>query len=109
MQSACNLPASIQPVDIVNSSVSGYECGTPTCTINNLQSFCKSPNVYEDSYSNYCINTDAYGPGQTESYGTLGTQLFKAACPDALAIQKDDAPSTYACNTVTNYNFIWCP
>ena len=100
-QNAYNLPAAIQPIDIVNDSPNGHECGTPTCTINDLQSFCQSPNQYGGTF---CTNTD--GPGND---ATSGTEAFKSACPDAYSYSKDDATSTWGCNTGTNYNFIFCP
>ena len=101
MQNAYNLPAAIQPINIAHDSANGHECGTPTCTINNLESFCKSPNV---AGNGFCTNTA--GPGQAP---TAGTKAFKAACPDAYSYSTDDATSTYGCNTGTNYNFIFCP
>ena len=88
-------------MDIANDSPNGYECGSPTCTISDMQSFCQSPNVYG---GDYCTNTD--GPGNS---ATAGTEAFKNACPDAYSYSKDDATSTYACNTGTNYNFVFCP
>ena len=100
-QNAYNLPAAIQPIDIVNDSPNGHECGTPTCTISDLQSFCQSPNQYGGTF---CTNTD--GPGND---ATSGTEAFKSACPDAYSYSKDDATSTWGCNTGTNYKFIFCP
>ncbi|KAK9844740.1 hypothetical protein WJX74_006206 [Apatococcus lobatus] len=65
---AYNLPAAIQPVDIVNDS-----------------------------------------PTAMSNVATSGTEAFKSACPDAYCYSKDDATSTWGCNTGTNYNFIFCP
>lgn len=96
VQNAYNLPAQIQPIDIV-----GGTCGAPTCNIGNLASFCQSPNV---NGGQFCTNTD--GPGKVS---TAGTQAFKSACPDAYSYSKDDGTSTYACKTGSNYNFVFCP
>ncbi|KAK9868443.1 hypothetical protein WJX84_001396 [Apatococcus fuscideae] len=98
---AYNLPASIQPFNIAVEAPDGKGCSTPTCTIHNLQTFCKSPNAY---HGDYCTNTA--GPGSSV---TASTKAFKSACPDAYSYSKDDASSTYSCKTGTDYNFIFCP
>ena len=76
-------------------------CKAPKCSISNLQSFCKSPNVYSNGY---CLNTA--GPGLVSTHST---QQFKAACPAAYSYSKDDATSTFACKTGTNYQVVFCP
>jgi len=96
VQNAYNLPAEIQPYAIV-----GGACGTPSCTIGDLASFCQSPNV---DGGDYCTNTD--GPGLV---ATSGTEAFKSACPDAYSYSKDDSTSTYTCDTGINYNFVYGP
>ena len=106
----------------LSCSVSTAECLQPTsadtalwhrwpscrwrmCSTNlhNQQSclFCQSPNVYGGKF---CTNTD--GPG---TVSTSGTQQFKSTCPAAYSYSKDDATSTNACTTGTNYNFKFCP
>ncbi len=97
LQNAYNLPAEIQPYAIVGDG----GCGAPICAISDLASFCQSPNV---NGGDYCTNTDGPGP-----VATAGTEVFKSACPDAYSYSADDATSTNACPTGTNYNFVYCP
>ena len=101
LQNAYNLPASIHPIDIDQATrAPGTRCGTPTCTIKNLQSFCQPPNKYSGGF---CINTDGL------KSPTSGTRAFKAACPDAYSYHSNDPSSTYTCSHGTNYDFIFCP
>eukprot|EP00198_Chlamydomonas_reinhardtii_P010459 XP_001699796.1 predicted protein [Chlamydomonas reinhardtii] len=92
---AYNTPARIRPLN--PPSVSGSWCGSPTCILPSLTTFCTSPN-YLAGADPACINKD--GPGLV---ATSGTKAFKAKCP------QDDATSMFACQWGTNYEVKFCP
>lgn len=103
MQNAYNEPAQINPTSLAGGDTrNGLECGTPTCTIPNLSTVCQDGNYYAGP-DNACINID--GTGSTE---TASVDLFKNACPEAFAWSTETGV-TYACNTGSNYDAIWCP
>jgi hypothetical protein len=100
---AYNEPAEINPTSLAGGDTrNGLECGTPSCTIPNLSTVCQDGNYYAGP-DNACINID--GTGTTE---TSSVDLFKNACPQAFAWSTETGV-TYACNTGSNYDAIWCP
>ncbi|KXZ51553.1 hypothetical protein GPECTOR_12g516 [Gonium pectorale] len=98
---AHNLNVRVRPIN--PPRVSGLWCGSPTCRISSLPSFCQSPN-YLLGTDPACIN--AHGPGQAV---TAGTQAFKNACPTAYSYSKDDRTSVFSCQWGTDYEVRFCP
>ncbi|CAM6095874.1 unnamed protein product [Calypogeia fissa] len=96
------------PVGTAHSAkVATTRCGTITCAIANIRSFCQGNNqlITEPSGALVCKNTDgsnALGP-------TAGTEIFKAACPDAYSYNYDDATSTFSCGNGSDYEVTFCP
>ncbi|KAG0586748.1 hypothetical protein KC19_2G114000 [Ceratodon purpureus] len=104
---AYNLPLMINPTNTNGDTISGSHCGTLSCTINNLNSFCQAPNRLTGTPGNGCYNVD--GPGNNP---TAGTQAFKNACPSSYAYSKDDTgnpPVVYACKAGSDYEVVFCP
>ncbi|KAG2436448.1 hypothetical protein HXX76_006751 [Chlamydomonas incerta] len=92
---AYNTPVRVRPLN--PPSVSGSWCGSPSCVIPSLATWCTGPN-YRAGPDPACINKD--GPGLV---ATPGTRAFKAKCP------QDDATSMFACKWGTNYEVKFCP
>ncbi|PNH03581.1 Pathogenesis-related protein, partial [Tetrabaena socialis] len=92
---AYNLPVSIKPIN-PPVTPNGNTCGSPSCNVGDIKTFCKSPN-YLTTADPSCKNTD--GPGL---FATAGTKAFKAKCPKVYTYSKDDL-ATYGCPTGTNY------
>ncbi|KAL2641643.1 hypothetical protein R1flu_009230 [Riccia fluitans] len=107
-QNAYSHPLAIRPVDIANGETpSGYRCGSPSCFISDISSFCQPNNVlYSFSTgASSCVNTDGtVGLGPTD-----GTKVFKGQCADSYSYNFDDATSTFTCGTGTNYEVVFCP
>jgi hypothetical protein len=101
---AYNLPLKIAPTSPVQSS--GTTCGSPSCTINNLNSFCQSPNTLTGGPGDGCYNVD--GPPTTAG-PTSGTTPFANACPEAISYSTDTGGKVYGCQTGTNYEVVFCP
>lgn len=105
---AYNLGLQINPTDIAGGGqVDGSHCGSPSCTIPNLDSFCQAPNKVSGPPGDGCINTD--GPGDV---ATDGTKAFKTACPNSYSYSKDDVnnpPVVFGCNKGSNYEVVFCP
>jgi hypothetical protein len=100
---AYNLPLKIAPTSQV--TVSGTTCGSPSCTINNLNSFCQPPNTLTPGPGDGCFNTDGPNTGTP----TSGTQQFDNACPEAISYTTDTTGKVYGCPTGTNYKVTFCP
>jgi len=83
---------------------SGTTCGSPSCTISNLNTVCQSPNTFTNAPGDGCYNTD--GPG---SVPTSGTEKFATACPEAFSYSNDYANHVYGCPTTSTYKVTWCP
>jgi hypothetical protein len=104
MQNAYNEPVMINPTTLANGDTrSDLECGTPQCTISDINSVCTMDNVFAGP-DNACINTD--GPGTVD---TPSIDLFRNACPEAYVQSNDNTNVVYACNTGSNYDAIFCP
>jgi len=106
---AYNLALQINPTDIAGGgTVDGSHCGSPSCTIPDLTSFCQPPNTLSGAPGEGCINTD--GPG---TVATDGTKAFKAVCPTSYSYSQDDQnpdpPVVYGCNLGSNYEVVFCP
>ncbi|KAH8963418.1 hypothetical protein BDL97_04G009400 [Sphagnum fallax] len=101
---AYNLPLEIAPTS-PGTPPSGTTCGSPSCTINNLNSFCQPPNTPTGPPGDGCYNTD--GPNATSP--TPGTTLFDNACPEAISYSTDTTGKVYGCPTGTNYEVVFCP
>lgn len=105
---AYNLPMAVGPTTIAGGgSPNGASCGTISCTINNLSSFCQAPNTLTGNPGDGCYNTD--GPGNVP---TPGTEAFKNACPNAYSYSKDDTnnpPVVYTCAIGSDYQVVFCP
>ncbi|KAH8958452.1 hypothetical protein BDL97_06G025100 [Sphagnum fallax] len=95
---AYNLPLQIAPS-------SGSTCGSLSCTINNLNSFCQSPNTLTPGPGDGCYNVD----GPNTSSPTPGTQQFDNACPEATSYSTDETGKVLSCQTGTNYEVVFCP
>jgi hypothetical protein len=109
VQEAYNLPLMINPTFIADGGVQdGLHCGTPSCTIPDLNSFCQAPNYLTGGPGNGCKNAD--GPGNT---ATDGTRAFKNACPSSYSFSQDDRNANpgvvYGCNLGSNYEVVFCP
>ncbi|KAG2454638.1 hypothetical protein HYH02_000478 [Chlamydomonas schloesseri] len=98
---AYNTPARIRPLN--PPSISGAWCGSPSCVISGLNSFCTTPNFLAGA-DPACINRD--GPGLL---ATSGTRAFKSKCPTAYTYSKDDTTSMFSCKWGTNYEVKFCP
>jgi hypothetical protein len=94
---AYNLPLKIAPT-------SGTTCASPSCTINNLNSFCVSPNTLTGGPGDGCYNVDGPNTGSP----TPGTTQFATACPGAMSYTSDNS-NVYACQAGTNYEVVFCP
>jgi hypothetical protein len=102
---AYNLGLLINPTTIAPpGNRSGLECGTPSCTINNITSFCTPPNTLTFSPGDGCFNVN--GTGTTP---TSGTEAFDTACPEAISYSNDTTGKVYACPTGSNYEVVFCP
>jgi hypothetical protein len=104
---AYTIPLMINPTNIAGGRPrQGFQCGTPSCTISNIRGFCTGGNqlVQHPSGSLTCRNVD--GPGNV---ATPKTRRFKDACPTSYSYSKDDATSTYACSSGTDYEVVFCP
>lgn len=109
VQNAYNLPLMINPTFIADGgSPDGLHCGTPSCTISDLASFCQAPNTLTGAPGNGCYNTDGTG-----DVATAGTMAFKNACPSSYSYSKDDVNTNpgvvYGCNLGSNYEVVFCP
>ncbi|CAK9223174.1 unnamed protein product [Sphagnum jensenii] len=92
---AYNLPLQIAPTS------SGSTCGSPSCTINNLNSFCQPPNTPTGPPGDGCYN-NATSPSP-------GPNPFPTACPEAISYTTDTTGKVYGCQTGTNYEVVFCP
>jgi len=102
---AYNLPLQIDVTSFVNGQTSnGLTCGSPTCTIPNLTTFCQSPNTLTGDPGDGCYNHDGTG-----NVATPGTEAFANACPDAYSFSTDNANHVYGCDTGSNYEVVFCP
>ncbi|KAG0623197.1 hypothetical protein M758_3G155700 [Ceratodon purpureus] len=104
---AYNLPLMINPTNTNGDTRSGSHCGTLTCTIPDLNSFCQAPNRLTGGPGNGCYNTNGTG-----DFSTAGTQAFKNACPSSYSYSKDDTnnpPVVYACKAGSDYEVVFCP
>lgn len=102
---AYNLPLEIHPTVIAGGGQpDGLHCGSPSCTIPNLSSFCQAPNYLTGPPGDGCKNAD--GPG---TVATDGTRAFKNACPSSYSYSQDDANDVYACNLGSDYEVVFCP
>ncbi|CAK9222336.1 unnamed protein product [Sphagnum troendelagicum] len=102
---AYNLGLLINPTTIAPpGNRSGLECGTPSCTINNITSFCTPPNTLTPTPGDGCFNVN--GTGTTP---TSGTEAFDTACPEAISYSNDTTGKVYACPTGSNYEVVFCP
>lgn len=84
---------------------SGTTCGSPSCTINNLNSFCQPPNTLTSAPGEGCYNVD----GPPSDSPTSGTTPFHNACPEAISYSTDTGGTVYGCPTGTNYEVVFCP
>jgi hypothetical protein len=100
---AYNLGLKIAPTSPVQSS--GTTCGSPSCTISNLNSFCQSPNTLTGGPGDGCYNVDGPNTGNP----TPGTTQFDNACPEAISYTTDTGGKVYGCQTGTNYEVVFCP
>ncbi|CAM6047960.1 unnamed protein product [Sphagnum compactum] len=100
---AYNLPLEIAPTSPV--TVSGTTCGSPSCRINNLNSFCQPPNTLTGAPGDGCYNVDGPNTGSP----TPGTTPFANACPEAISYTSDTGGKVYGCATGTNYEVVFCP
>lgn len=96
-----NLPLSVSPTSGV---ANGLHCGSPSCTINNLDSGCQSPNFLSGDPADGCHNADGGGTVATD-----GTKFFKNPCPEAISFSSDTGNTIYGCETGTNYEVLFCP
>lgn len=105
---AYNLPLAINPTSIADGSApSGTHCGSPSCTINDLNSFCQAPNTLTGAPGNGCRNTDGTG-----TVATSGTMAFKNACPTSYSYSQDDQNQpgvVFGCPNGSNYEVVFCP
>jgi len=102
---AYNLPLQIDVTSFVNGDTpNGLFCGSPSCTIPDLTTFCQSPNTLTGDPGDGCYNTDGTG-----TVPTPGTEAFATACPEAYSFSTDDANHVYSCDTGTNYEVVFCP
>jgi hypothetical protein len=100
---AYNLALMIAPTSPVQSS--GTTCGSPSCTIDNLSSFCQPPNTPTGAPGNGCYNVQGPNTGSP----TSGTTPFDNACPEAISYTTDTGGKVYGCPTGTNYEVVFCP
>lgn len=105
---AYNLPLEIHPTEIAGGGqVDGLHCGSPSCTIPDLNSFCQPPNSLTGAPGDGCKNTD--GPGNVATGGTIA---FKNVCPSSYSYSQDDKNQpgvVYGCNIGSNYEVVFCP
>lgn len=102
---AYNLPLQINPTG--GDPPNGLHCGSPSCTIPDLNSFCQSPNRLTGAPGDGCYNTDGTG-----NVATPGTMAFKSACPTSYSYSQDDQNQpgvVYNCNIGSNYDVVFCP
>lgn len=97
----------INPTNTNGDPRTGSNCGTPSCTISDVNGFCKAPNRLTGGPGNGCYNTD--GPG---TVATDGTRAFKAVCSSSYSYSKDDTnnpPVVFSCKTGSDYEVVFCP
>jgi hypothetical protein len=100
LQNGYNLPLLIIPI---TNAYPGPECGTPICSIGNIDSFCQPPNFLTGGPGYGCYNVDGRGP-----VPTAGTEQFANACPDAYSYSNDDV-NLYHCTNATDFEVVFCP
>ncbi|CAM6130017.1 unnamed protein product [Calypogeia fissa] len=100
---AYNLAAKILPTFLANGDqANGLHCGSPTCSIPDVNSVCRGRNHFEGP-DHACINTDGPGGNSTEY-----TTLFQAPCP-GVATYSSEPETVYACSSGSQYDVIFCP
>ncbi|CAK9235781.1 unnamed protein product [Sphagnum troendelagicum] len=98
---AYNLPLKIAPTSPVQPS--GTTCGSPSCTINNLNSFCQPPNTPTGPPGDGCYIVE------NTTRPTPETNPFANACPEAISSTTNTTGKVYGCQTGTNYEVVFCP
>ncbi|ORZ22094.1 thaumatin [Absidia repens] len=117
-----NLPMKIVPIggssgNSSNSSSTGYECGTPTCS--SIPTCPDDMKIYTDGKYTSCQSACAkYGTDEyccTGSYNDSDkctsnsySKAVKDECPSAYSYAYDDKTSTYSC-VAKGYDVVFCP
>jgi hypothetical protein len=110
-----NLPIEIVAQGHTPNPAHPYDCGDPSCAVN-LDETC--PQVLQDVVNGTvlaCANDACKVLGGNDAaspdcmYPDQYTRFFKSACPTAYSYPSDDPTSTFTCEGMNDYAFVFCP